>query len=68
MDGAVGEARQHVGQILADRHSELAAAAMNFHKLRGVFGLYFLSGLLGVRGQFLLILAPLGPQMPCETT
>ena len=45
----------------------LAAAAMNFHKLLGAFWLDFLCGLLGVRGQFLLILDPFGPRMPCET-
>ena len=45
----------------------LAAAAMNFHKLLGAFWLDFLRVLLGVRGQFLLILAPFGPRMPCET-
>ncbi|MFP5208937.1 MAG: IS5 family transposase [Acidobacteriota bacterium] len=45
----------------------LAAAAMNFHKLLEAFWLDFLRVLLRVRGQFLLILAPLGPQMPCET-
>ena len=44
----------------------LAAASMNFHKLLGAFWPNFLCGLLGVRGQFRLILAPLGPQMPCE--
>ena len=37
----------------------LAAAAMNFHKLLGAFWLYFLRVLLAVRGQFLLLLAPL---------
>ena len=45
----------------------LSAAAMNFHKLLGAFWLYSLRGLLGVRGQFRLILAPLGPKMPSET-
>ena len=45
----------------------LAAAAMNFHKLLRAFGLNFLRVLLCVRRQFLLILASLGPQMPCET-
>ena len=37
----------------------LAAASMNFHKLLGAFWLYFLRVLLAVRGQFLLLLAPL---------
>jgi len=41
----------------------LAAAAMNFHKLLRAFGLYFLRSLLGIWGQFQLILAPIGPLM-----
>jgi len=41
----------------------LAAAAMNFHKLLGAFWLYFLRGLLAIRGQLQLILTPIGPQM-----
>ncbi len=41
----------------------LAAAAMNFHKLLGAFGLYFLRGLLHIWSQFQLILAPIGPRM-----
>ena len=45
----------------------LAAAAMNFHKLLGAFWLDFLRVLLGARDQFQIILAPLGPRMPCET-
>ena len=44
----------------------LAAAAMNFQKLLGAFWLYFLCDLLGLRGQFQLILARLRPQMLCE--
>ena len=35
-----------------------AAAAMNFHKLLGAFWLYFLRGLLGVRGNFCLSWPP----------
>ena len=45
----------------------LAAASMNFHKLLGAFWLYFLRHLLGLRGQFQLILAPLASQMPCDS-
>ncbi len=41
----------------------LAAAAMNFHKLLRAFWLYFLRGLLAIRGQLQLILTPIGPQM-----
>lgn len=39
----------------------LAAAAMNFHKLLGAFGLYFLRCLRGIWRQFQLTLAPIGP-------
>ena len=45
----------------------LSAAAMNFHKLLGACGLYFLHVLLGVSDQFRFTFAPLGPHMPCET-
>ena len=44
----------------------LAAASMNFHKLLGAFWLYFLRVPLGVSSQFRLILASLGPHIPCE--
>ena len=44
----------------------LAAAAMNFHKLLGAFGLYFLRSLLAIWSQFQLILAPIGPLMSSQ--
>ena len=44
----------------------LAAAAMNFDKLLRAFWLYFLRGLLAIRGQLQLILAPIGPQMSSQ--
>jgi len=45
----------------------LSAAAMNFHKLLGAFLRRFLRGLLGVRSQFRLVLASLGPPISCQT-
>ena len=45
----------------------LAAAAMNFHKLLGAFGLYFLRSLLAIWSQFQLILAPIGPLISSQT-
>jgi IS5 family transposase len=46
----------------------LAAAAMNFHKLRGAFWLIFLRPLGRLWSQFHRILLPIGQQMQCETT
>jgi IS5 family transposase len=42
-------------------NATLAAAAMNFHKLLGALGLYFLRTVLGIWGRFQIILAPTGP-------
>lgn len=45
----------------------LAAAAMNFHKLLGAFWLYFLRCLLGIWSELQLMVASIGPQVPCKT-
>ncbi|HSY71364.1 MAG TPA: hypothetical protein VK798_03950 [Alloacidobacterium sp.] len=42
LDGAVGEARQHIGQVLADRHTEFAAA-LDDAEDGGDFGAGFLA-------------------------
>jgi IS5 family transposase len=44
----------------------LAAAAMNFHKLRGAFWLIFLRPLGRLWSQFHRILLPIRLQMQCE--
>jgi transposase, IS5 family len=45
----------------------LAAAAMNFHKLLGAFWLYFLRCLPGSWSELQLMVASIGPQVPCKT-
>jgi IS5 family transposase len=45
----------------------LSTAAMNFHKLLGAFWRTFLRALLGIRGQFQLILAPIAPAISFKT-
>jgi len=45
----------------------LAAAAMNFHKLLGAFGHYFLRRLLGIWEQFQFVLAPIAPPISYTT-
>ena len=45
------------------RGNELPQAPRSFWALFGAFWLYFLRGLLAIRGQLQLILTPIGPQM-----